>query len=341
MGNAVGDRKHQTLDFDVTQTFQAYRWRACRRAIMLPLFGKVAGKLMPDQQVALDKVRGMWRFRTVELCDAGWWAMKSWKHVTYAMNCPPFGVRTNTRSRSCGRALVCPFCFARERVLFQFRKFEQTLFGISGPYMVGQQLWEAARKKPVTHGNPQLPLLRPDLKVVWFRRVIRDTKRSIPFNLGTVQEHVTAARDWVNTHRTGEFNRFGANRGTVQFNIYPLPRKGYVVTVRAGVLLVPKDMPDELTQEYVGVHGDGERENGPSAWAGVCPPTKGGLCEAFTQAIRYPQQLMRGLPTWTAATLNALHRFRATSWFGEKPDSKSTFKKSDFDTEDDEEEDDG
>lgn len=312
------DAKHLKLDFDVGRVFEAYRHRAVRRAVMIPLFGKQAPTVLLDIPKALDLVRTKWRRRCYQLSKAGWHPLRTWSAVTYAGNCPPFGVQTTTTARCCRRPLACPFCFGRDWVLYPFRKLETILYGVSGPYMVGQQLWEQDNDKVRTAGEPLLPLLRPDLKIVWFRRkIISYGDPEYPFDLENVRHHVhhvvAAVRRWRNI----EQEQFGSDANTIQFNIYPVPTKQVMVLVRSGVLLVPQAVPESEVRRFV----EAQPKKGPKteAAAGMLECSKENLFKAFTKAIRYPSAAMRGLPDWTAATLNALKRFRGISTPGKLP----------------------
>lgn len=301
--------KRVRRDFTVTKVFGAYRHRAARKCLMVPWFGLAAKSQLRDVPTALDKVRDRWSARLLSLHEASWRALPTWGSVTFATNCPPSGVRTVSRTRRCGHASACPFCFSRRRVLEPFRRLERTLYGVSGPYMQGQQLWERERGLPVTVGQPQLPLLRPDLKIVWFRTRVVCAAVGPPVALNTLAMHVKHARDGLNKKRRSEADFFRSEHAEVQFDVYPLPRRGKMCVVRAGVLLVPADLPADPIEAYAGI------SVAASVAVGELPASKENLAVAFYRAVRYPRFSLTGDPAWAAATMNLMHRFRATSTF--------------------------
>lgn len=316
MGVPVADDKnrgHLKLDYVVTHVCEAYRHRATRRCLFIPLFGHGSRRALLDVQAAFDRVRAMWRKRCYDLHMTNWPPLRAWRAMTYAMNCPPFGVRTGTKARTCKLDKVCPFCFARTRAEWPFRRLEVVLYGASGPYMVGQQLWEADKGLIPTRGAKQLPLIRPDLKIVWYRRRIESVGNpKLPFSLTTFDEHMAFVREKLGERRMVEFNRFGAEYGTVQLDAYPVPRKDRIVVVRSGVLLVPQALDSEAAvARYISKQPDPKDGPPNKVDAGVLDPSKRGLCEAFTRAIRYPAAAIRCEPHWMALALHALKGFHS------------------------------
>jgi len=310
--------------FRVTTVMQAHRHRAARRCVMVPWFGPAAKPLLRDVPAGLARLRAAWVARLLALRDAGWKALKARGAVGYMANCPPTGVRTDTTARRCGRASVCPFCFARRRVLHPFRLLETVLYGASGPYLAGQRLWEAARGLPVTAGGTLLPLKRPDLQIVWFRsRSVRPPRGTDPYGLATAGDYLRKIRAGL-THRrrTVEVAWFKAEYAEVQFDLFPNRRAGGTTVVRSGVLLVPGPVAPDALAAY------GAMEAG-AAKCGVLPPSKENLAAAFYRAVRYPRQLLRADPAWAVAALHALDRFRSRG-FTAPPGVKAELYKSAF-----------
>ena len=112
--------------FRVTKVLSAYRYKAARAAVLSRL-GKAGAPRQSDIPAALDWVREQWRARLYALRAAGWSRLGKPKDFSYAANCPPFGVLTARTSRRCGWSSLCPFCYARERVIAPFRKLEAGL----------------------------------------------------------------------------------------------------------------------------------------------------------------------------------------------------------------------
>jgi len=302
-------------DFAVFKVCNAYRHQASRVSVFVPVFGRDTQRQLEDIPAAFGTLRTQWRAR----CDALYSTrtcpgLTCGTQVLFLKNCPPFGVYTTDQTRTCGRALFCPFCFARQRVLDPFRRMETVLYGTSGPYMQGQQMWEEEQGLPVTRNKKQLELLRKDLKLVWFRRKQAFVKPGLPFNVGTVATHVRfVLKNWVSSSRKVEFDGFKAEYGYVGFDVSVDHECTHVCLTRYGVLMVKKDSPESLVKEYRNTRPEGERIRRHFVRCALAEASKQGLCEAFSLAVRYPLWMLRGDPVICSEVILALRNFRATS----------------------------
>lgn len=109
-----------------TKILRAYRFRAARAAVL--------GVLVPRERLwfdnvpkAMDKLRAQWRIVISRLHHAGWSPVRDLRSLQIFRNCPPFGVHTAVKSWSCRRALICPFCYARQHVIEPFDRLTYAL----------------------------------------------------------------------------------------------------------------------------------------------------------------------------------------------------------------------
>lgn len=279
--------------FTVTRVRGAYRHVAARRAVLAPLVRYSEGQAAVVQR-QLDGVRRVWAAALVALHKAGWGPVAAERDLVFALNCPPFGVATADSARSCRRAHVCPFCYARERVTPVFGRFEEVLYGPLGA---------ASAYRVAGPGSPALPVVRPDLAVVAFRMRMRGAVGRLEPR--TVPRHWEAARAAVARTRRAEVSGFGAEFGSVLFQVYP--SRGGLGVVRAGVLLAPAASAAAEAAAYAAAGGR----------ARVLPANKKGLCAAFGWAYAYPKQLVDPRrAALTAALLTAVGRARLQTWYG-------------------------
>ncbi len=304
--------KRRLRSFTVKRVLGAYRHRAARVSVFSSIFGKRTRTMLRDVPGALSSLRKMWYARCFALQRVGgcsWLSTRS--GMSFSLNCPPFGVCTADTTRRCGHATICPFCFARQRVVAPFRRFEVALYGVSGPYRADQVTQVA--KGPAKSLKP----LRDDLKLIWFRRYQPLAKPGLEFNLATLSLHLKYVKDsWVSANRKSEFEGFKAVFGFVGFALYPLVRAGKVCLVRYGVLLVPKSVPSSLIATYLNLQPDLRQWAKNKVSGGELNANKRGLYLAFARAVRYPGVMLRGDPEWCVQTLKALTRFRATAFYG-------------------------
>lgn len=334
----MSGRQRELLDFAVTKVLRAYRHKACRASVFIPLFGNVTPHMNRRVPLAFFILRRRWRSRCAALAHANCPGLTNSSDATFVMNCPPFGVHTHDKAKRCGRPLFCPFCFARQRVLFPFRRLEVALYGVSGPYMVGQELWERDRGLKRTRAQ-QLPSLRPDLKVIWFRRKMPLFQPGIPFDIRTLPKHVEYVRaQYIERSRKAEFNEFRAEHGFVGFDLYPDLKRGRLNLIRYGVLLVPSTLPDEIMDKYTRLQPDLTKWDPHVTICGDAPGNKKGLYTGFSHAVRYSKWMLDSDPVWCASMVRLLKKFRGISNYG-KVNGIVTFKKNRMPTEDPDEDD--
>lgn len=306
-------------------------------SVFLPVFNRVTKYMLKHAPFGYSCLRKKWHARCVDFSKTGCPGFHTWHDTTFAMNCPPFGVHTNNKARRCGRPLFCPFCFARQRVLYPFRRLEVALYGVSGPFMVGQELWEKERGKKLTKAKA-LPVLRPDLKVVWFRRTLPLYMPGVEFDLRTLHEHVEYVRDkYLQPYqRKTEVNTFDAEFAHVGFELRPVPRTGRINLTRYGVLLVPGNQASEIVHAYSQFQPDLTKFDAHRVRCGEVEANKKGLYVGFSNAVRYPRWMLEGDANWCTAMVRLLRKFHATSNYG-KVDGMVHYKKGDMPVEDQDE----
>ena len=116
------------MTFPILKVYRGCCFDAVRAAALYPLTGcpeptRSPGELAESYDSRdgklYDKLRKMWHGQLHQFAGAGWFNRKSdgtvdLLQLTYASNCPPFGVRCDTKARSCHRVRLCPFCYARD-----------------------------------------------------------------------------------------------------------------------------------------------------------------------------------------------------------------------------------
>lgn len=297
MGNENSSLDYGKPSFLVQRVRGAYRHVAMRRAVLY----KILNARLPevnDDKVAkkLNTLRVLWAKRIKELGKAGWSAANVYKKRAYMSNCPPFGVVTGDRARCCDRSIICPFCYARGRVLIPFVRMETVLYGISGPFRVGGP------------GSKALPVIRPDLKIVAFRFRPKPNPYLPPLCVKNFDHHWLNFLKFKRNNSSYEFNTTGAECGTVQHQVYPV--QGRLSALRSGVLLVKDGVPLRQRQHM---------ESGGIKLK-VLSATKGHLCEAFAWAYSYPRPMLyNSSPELLAFMLDNINKARMLLWFGHKP----------------------
>lgn len=286
--------KKANKPFRIVSVRGAYRHLACRRAVLHVLTRFGHENTLPRLQRAFDSLRTIWHARLGSLMAANWDAIGRDKlKLTYMRNCPPFGVKTGTEARRCKRPLVCPFCYARQRVLEPFMKLERVLYGDGAAH--------------ATPGPGPTPLVRPDLKILAFRVVTKGThKVQMPLNTPEgMREHVRRAQLIMAYGKRNEKDGFGAEYGAILHKVYPVPKQSRLSVVRCGVLLV-SDVSPELIEEY--------RANGGTVH--VFEPSKKNLSEAVGRAFYFPKTMMHGNAVLYARMVEQMAGAHVSTWYG-------------------------
>ena len=286
--------QHDERPFRIVAVRGAYRHLACRRAVLHPLVKLGDAQTKQWLQRAFDALRTMWKARLYRLWEANWDAFNRDKvNLSYMQNCPPFSVKTGTTARRCKRPLVCPFCYARQRVLEPYRKLEKVLYGDTTAY-TGED-------------GHLLPLVRPDLKIVSFRLVTNGThKVHLPLTTAEgMKTHVQRAQLIVNHGKRNEKDGFGAEYGAILHKVYPVPKETRLSVVRCGVLLVPH-VPHERIEEY--------RANGGTVH--VYEPSKKNLAEAVGRAFYFPKKMFWSDAHLYARMVEQMAGFHLSTWYG-------------------------
>ena len=287
-------------DFKLETVYGAYRYQACRAAVSTPLSNR-RPRSRHGVWLAQKLVRKRWASRLMELHAAGWPGLPTWKSVSYAANCPPCDLGVSPCTRVCTRATLCPFCYARHRVLRPFRRLEAALYGPD-------------------FAKPDAPLLRGDLAALWFRlrRGFGPDNTAAGLTPALVGSLMAEVKKYAAASRRFERGIFRAEFGTVQFSIYPSSNRPELVLERSGVLLVPRDGAESELAKYL-AHFNAKRPPGESqsrVRGGLLPATKKGLAAAFSRAARYPVDLLECDPALAAAALDSLKKFKLVTSFG-------------------------
>lgn len=290
------------LPMTVKSVFSAYRYVAARSAILRP-FSDRAGRT--DVVKATDRLRLMYRIRLDALQSAGWNVMEDRKKIRWMRNCPPVGFLLSHKTRCCNKPLVCPFCYARQRVLFPFRKLETALYGATGKY--------------TDDAGKLLGLARPDLKILRFSIVTDGSAGcATPFDSKDgLFKHWEYLREGLNGHRWWEARALKAEYGTVLLKIFPYAKGERLGMIRAGVLLVSEDRLPDVGQLHDYAEAGGRLE--------VYEPSKKNLCSAMSRAFIYPARMMRADPTVTARLLELMRNTKVQSWYGGPVEPKNHY----------------
>ncbi len=286
--------------FVITKVREAYRHRACRRAVLIPLIGPRA---VADIKKHFDDLRRMWHASLYGMRAVNWEPILSEKNLNYMRKCPPFGVVTNVKAKCCRRSAYCPFCYARERILVPFCRMERILYGSDSHYL-------GPDKK-------LLPVLHPDRKIIAYRLVTSGTKNLPRLKSGNMPIHWNAVRKSIDEYRRQEMDVFEALYGTAQFYVYPY--KGYLQLVRAGVMLAAK-APDPADVRAYNALGGRIRVYDDT--------NKTSLYDAFSWALRYPKGVLHCRKHNLLARLfESMRSVRMMTWYGPRNIPDSTYKK--------------
>lgn len=286
-GSRFGDK--ETPPFRVHTVRNAYRHIAARRAVITPVLGP---DMLKYPQASLDKLRVMWHCKVEALRKAGWKPLLTQKNISYMRNCPPFGVATDTTSKTCNHPMICPFCFARLRVIYPYCKLEAILYGKAG--LPGQA-----------------PLVRPDLWIVAFKCLTSGTGKKLEGKQATLRDHWFMVHNTMKNTRTLERDKFEALYASVLFECYPF-QNGLTLT-RSGVMLIDKYPSYDVATDYT---------SNPKRTFRIYEPTRKNLMEAVSYAFSYPKPLLltdheqATNPVSVARFLELIHRARMSTWYG-------------------------
>jgi hypothetical protein len=293
-----GDFHYKVLDVR-----HSSRYKAMRSAVYFPIFGDGWIRKWGVGGTAV-RLTGLWRKRVLELRNAGWHPFESRIDRQYARNCPPFGVIATTTARACGRAMVCPLCYARRYVLKSFLHLEEVLFG----------------------GTHPLAKPREDLRLVEFV-----ARQRVCLNERSAWEPGAIFRDWcpwvngyIYLHRRREVDILKPQYGVVLHRIFVDENHGHGWLARSGLLLVHRQTPASWVEEVL-AHAIPEFRISCTRHKGT--PTKRLLREATGRAFAYPVSMLRADPAYTVAVLRGFHRTHMLATYG--PQLKCAFEKED------------
>lgn len=285
----------------VKRIFHAYRYVATRTAVLRNFFPWKYQKTDPVSSMA--KVRVNWKRQLTRLKSAGWLVLGKKGQRNQLARCTPPGFTVDEPHLFCNKAHICPFCWARQHVLNPFRKFEDILYGASGPY-----------KGP---DNKLLPVIRPDLRIVRFMMVTNGSlKLNKPLVRSTMIDHWNYLQPFIKDRRRMEVTAFGAEYASVMHKVYPIPGKNMLRLTRCGIMLVPGGVSSELLSQYRAKGGIVD----------VYDPSKKNLSRAMYRTFSYPSSLLfeNGVDL-CAAMLNVMRYSRLATWYGKPANPKSTY----------------
>jgi hypothetical protein len=254
--------------YKILSVRKAYRYESTRRAVLTPLLGPgwhrhgVAG--------ALVRLRLLWREKLEELRDADWPPALDELNFHYMRNCPPFGVHSAQMGlRCCRHRSLCPFCYARDRVLAPFMHMETAAYGGTDPSDRENGGWKKmppgwrlvefchARVFTVRDGGP-----------AWLPDYVRT---------GVCRSVMALARQpgW----RRREFDMLRGLAGVVLYRVEP--GKGRLTLLKSGLVFTRGGIPDGF-----------EPRGGRFRFREHAEPSKKTLCAAAGRSFSYPTGLM-------------------------------------------------
>lgn len=259
---------------------QAYRWRTMRSAVLTPLLGLEWQTGDAGVVWGMEEVRAMWRARLASLREAGWPPVRESADFKYMVNCPPFGVFTDRpKMRTCKRAAVCPFCYARLYVFEAYTYLEQVLYGTTDPY------------EPGTKKNRR-PLF--DDHVLLDYRFAADVRSANWGRGGVLSDACPRTKAYMRKYRAAEARALKPLAAAVLHRVAPDRDADKLVVYKGGVALTKASaMPPPLAELY----------GRPRCRWAVTRADKKGLYEALGRAFAYPRYLMTGPADVVAAVL--------------------------------------
>jgi hypothetical protein len=233
------------------------RYRAGRGALLTALLG--------DEWVkdgiahAMQQVRELWWQMLVELRKRRWPPVMQ-EGYGYLRNCPPFGITTRDPARCCRRALICPFCYIRERVIDPLSALEMALY-------------HSFRKNA--------ELVDPNVVLVEFETV----RRLAPPEWTPELRHATLIRyrDYVLPDRRLEVDLLRPIGGFVSHRLDF--EAGAFPAYRSGLLVCPR--PADGDEIILPEPAEGKRRY--QVWPEI---TKKVLAHAAARVFRYPSGLL-------------------------------------------------
>lgn len=284
---AHGPTRHSHNDYVVTGVSRAYHSHAMRSAVLTPLFGVKWSENFPAKVAsAVGSLRKLWFLRLTALTNAGWPPVAQPIGLTMLANCPPFGVTTETRSRTCLRVPICPFCYARRYVRNGFLALAGAVERVGEPppgwgFLAYTTRWHS--DVSVEQYAARLASFKHDPGAAK-RRYELDKIEAVLDPAGKRKRPLSAA---------------------MLYKAWPTD-KGLTM-VRAGVVAVPLELPllgsttTEKTCRTVKVYPD---------------LTKASLAKAVGWAFSYPGKLLTGDPALVVPFLAGLKRCRLFSTYG-------------------------
>lgn len=268
--------------FKVRRVRRAYRFDACYRAVLIPTLGVRPSQVWNEAEmdIALDRLRYMWRSRLVALRSAGWAILKTGKNNIYARNCPPFGVLTDSVSRPCNRPKLCPFCYARQYVYEPFSWMQKALYG-------------SLRLTDPQTGERLVP--REGLRLVGFKTGMRYVPPDVSEK--AIHDAATTLYDTLHAQRRAEMDLVADPLGFTFLQVYPTRHKGGLALIgrRVGLALTRSDK----LPEGVKVHKKDMLEMEEF-------PNKKKMAQWFGRVMAYPKQMLFASPRVTVNVLRAL-----------------------------------
>lgn len=117
-----------------------------RRYIFDPIISK--GKMRPGPRSSEEEIESFfavskwWRARVMQLREAGWEGAQGYKS-TNLCNCLPWMVAVSARGRAahfpCHQPYICPWCWAREKILFTYEKIKEALASCGMSWVKGKR----------------------------------------------------------------------------------------------------------------------------------------------------------------------------------------------------------
>ena len=265
-------------DFDPIR--KATRYHAARLATLRSLrprgFSRESRYIVP----AMASVREGWHRMIWQLQEAGWKPAQVARNIPYLLNCAPFGLKVKSRyTRFCDHPQICPFCWARRRVIDPFQALEQVLYGGLAP------------SGTVIGGHYHL--------LEFETRDFFEIKNKRGLHMSDCLQKVV---DWVRSpSRCREVREVKNYGGFVNHRVELVEDR--LVTYRAGVLLVGPGakLPDCAGRSFT-YHDEVKKKV---------------LAAIFGRICRFPSSWWQAEPMDTKTMLEAFHRVRFSALHGE------------------------
>jgi len=266
-------------------------------ALLTPLCGQLwQPKKGEDATVKIFKhmknLTNLWHGLAINLHKAHWSSLDSKQKLGSALGCPPVGVTTNhPRQFTCQRPLVCPFCFARQRVMEAFMLLERFFY----------------------------PNMQPETKACtggWYltefiRRGDQPVQPWVPGNIAHWTKYYAALSIVPPAKRRKEMTLANAQHGIVQFQL-DLPRKGILGGTRRGLLLSRKP----VTREQIDLKA--ETHHFLCMRLDKVVKVKQHLARACATVFAYPASMLRAPVEDVMAVLSSLEGRRLQTVYGFK-----------------------